>query len=122
MAAYSADLRLRIFNARRDGETTEEVAERFDVCTAFVRRLLQRHRETGSLAPKSGTRGPKPKLAGCDERLREYNARNPDRTPAEARLALGLTASVSTVRRAFVRLGLTRKKSRRTPRSASAPT
>ena len=83
MAAFSPDLRRRVFDARQAGETTAEVAERFAVSPAFVRRLLQRHRETGSLAPKSGPRGPRPKLAGRGDELRAYNAAHPDHTPAE---------------------------------------
>ena len=50
MRAISADLRLRIHEAREAGESTAEVAERFAVSPAFVRRLQQRFRLTGSLA------------------------------------------------------------------------
>src|SRR5687768_11112829 len=60
MAAISLDLRARILAARQAGETTAEVADRFDVSPAFVRRLLQRYRESGSLAPKATPRGSKP--------------------------------------------------------------
>src|SRR5262249_52474068 len=69
-APISMDLRIRIFEARRAGESTAEVAERFAVCPAFVRRLMQRYRETGSLAAKSGPRGRQPLLAGHAEQLR----------------------------------------------------
>ena len=60
MRPFSDDLRQRIHEACEAGETTAEVAERFGVSTAFVRRLQQRFRETGSLAPLSGGRGPPP--------------------------------------------------------------
>jgi transposase len=116
------DLRVRIFEARQAGESTAEVAERFAVCPAFVRRLMQRHRQTGSLAPKSGPRGPQPRLAGHADRLRELNAAQPDLTPAEIRQRLGLTTSVLTVWRMLRRLGLTLKKSRSGPPSGTAPT
>ena len=122
MAAYSLDLRFRIFEARQSGDTTAEVAERFAVSPAFVRRLLQRHRETGSLAPKSGPRGPKPTLAPELERLRKFNAAHPDLTPAEVRDRLRLPVSPLTVWRAFAALGLTFKKRPSTPRNANAPT
>jgi transposase len=56
--ALSMDLRVRIYEARQGGETTAEVAERFAVSPAFVRRLMQRHRETGSLASRTARRGP----------------------------------------------------------------
>jgi transposase len=122
MAAISLDLRSRIFDARQAGETTAEVAERFDVSPAFVRRLLQRHRQTGSLAPKTGPRGPKPRLADQADRLRELNAQHPDLTPAELRDRLGVAVSAVTVWRALVRLGLSFKKSRSGPPSRAART
>lgn len=122
MAAISRDLRLRVFGARQAGETTAEVAERFAVSPAFVRRLLQRHRETGSLDPKAGRRGPRPRLAGDHDRLRRHNAEHPDHTPAEVAAALRLRVSAVTVWRAFRALGLTFKKKRSTPPSATGPT
>jgi len=122
MATISMDLRVRIFEARQSGESTAEVAERFAVSPAFVRRLMQRHRLTGSLAPSTAPRGPKPKLADHAPSLRELNSQHPDLTPAELRQRLGLRVSPLTVWRMLRRLGLTFKKSRSTPRSATAPT
>jgi transposase len=110
MRPFSDDLRLRIHEARQAGEATAEVAERFGVCPAFVRRLEQRFRETGSLAPLPGGRGPTPKLAGREGELRRAVAERPDATPAEHRERLRLPASRVTVWRAMRRLGLTRKK------------
>jgi len=121
MAAISMDLRIRIFEARQSGDTTAEVAERFAVSPAFVRRLTQRHRQTGSLAPSAARRGPQPRLAASADRLRELNARHPDLTPAEVRDRLGVPVSALTVWRMLRRLGLTFKKSRSTPPSRTAP-
>lgn len=115
MAAISLDLRVRIFEARQAGETTAEVAERFAVSTAFVRRLLQRHRETGSLAPPGGRRGPQPKLAAQAERIHQFVAAHADFTAAEVRERMSLTVSVLTVWRMLRRLGFTFKKSRSAP-------
>jgi transposase len=117
MAAISHDLRVRIFEARQAGETTAEVAERFAVSTAFVRRLLQRHRETGSLSPPGGRRGPQPRLAAQAERIRQFVAEHPDLSAGEIRERLGLAVSALTVWRMLRRLGLTFKKSRSTPPS-----
>jgi transposase len=122
MAALSMDLRARIFEARQAGESTAEVAERFAVSPAFVRRLLQRHRESGSLAPNSARRGPRPSLEGQLDRIRAFQAQHPDRTPAEIRAQLGLPVSPLTVWRVLRRLGLTRKKSRSGRPSSGAPT
>jgi transposase len=117
MAAISLDLRQRIFDARQAGQPTLEVAKRFAVCPAFVRRLMQRYRETGSLAPKTGPRGPKPRLAEHADQLRQLNAQQPDLHPAEIRDRLGLKVSPLTVWRALRRLGLTFKKSPTAPPS-----
>jgi len=122
MAAISSDLRVRIFEARQSGDTTAEVAERFAVSPAFVRRLLQRFRETGSLAPKDTRRGRKLRLAAHSGAIRELVGQQPDLTAAEVRDRLGLAASVLTVWRMLRRLGLTFKKSRSGPPNRTART
>jgi transposase len=109
--AISMDLRIRIFEARESGESTSEVAERFDVSPAFVRRLMQRYRETGSLPPSSAPRGRKPQLSGHADQLRRLHAEKPDLTAPEIRDRLGLTVAAVTVWRMLRRLGLTFKKS-----------
>ena len=112
MTPISLDLRQRIFDARQAGETTAEVAERFAVSPAFVRRLLQRHRETGTLQPRTGPRGPRPRLEEHADRIRQLVRQRPDLHPAEIRDQLGLEVAAITVWRALLRLGLTFKKSR----------
>jgi transposase len=52
MAPYSMDLRKRVFKAFQTSGDAEEVADTFEVSRAWVHRLAQRHRETGSLAPR----------------------------------------------------------------------
>jgi transposase len=110
MRPFSDDLRLRIHEARQAGESTAEVAERFGVSTAFVRRLQQRFRLTGCLAPRPHRGGPAPKLAGREGELRQAVTERPDATPAEHRERLRLPASRVTVWRTMRRLSLTRKK------------
>ena len=110
MDTLSMDLRVRIFEARQGGESSSEVAERFGVSTAFVRRLMQRHRETGSLLPLQQRHGPLPVLHGQEERLREAIQATPDARPAELRDRLGLSVSATTVWRAIRRLGFSFKK------------
>lgn len=83
--AISMELRIRIFEARQSGESTSEVAERFAVSPAFVRRLMQRYRESGSLAPSSAPRGRKPRLSGHVDQLRQLHAEQPDLTASEIR-------------------------------------
>lgn len=112
MLAYSSDLRERVFEARRSGDTTSEVAERYEVSPAFVRRLMQRYRETGSIGPLPGGRGPARKLAGRDEELRQAAAADPDATAGEHNRRLNLGVSDDTVWRALRRMGFTFKKKR----------
>jgi len=122
MATLAMDLRIRIFEAREAGETTAEAAERFAVSPAFVRRLMQRHRQTGSLAPSAAPRGPAPQLATRADERRRRAAEHPDFTPAEFRDRLNLAVSGVTVWRMLRRLGLTFKKRRCAPPSRTART
>ena len=110
MRPFSDDLRLRIHEACQAGDSTAEVAERFAVSTAFVRRLKQRFRQTGSLAPLPGGHGPARKLAAHEDALRQAVREHPDATPAEHRDRLKLPAARITVWRTLRRLRLTRKK------------
>jgi transposase len=110
MRPFSDDLRLRIHEACQAGDSTAEVAEQFRVSPAFVRRLQQRFRQTGSLAPKPGGHGPTRKLVAHEEALRQSVRERPDATPAEHRERLQLPAARVTVWRTLRRLGLTRKK------------
>jgi transposase len=104
------DLRLRIHEARAAGEGTAEVAERFAVATAFVRRRLQRFRLTGSLAPTQHAGGPARKLAAPAEALRQAVRDCPDATPQEHTDRLNLPAARVTVWRALRRLRISRTK------------
>jgi transposase len=114
MAAYSMDLRQRVVAACDDGfDTRAEIAERFAVSPAWIRRLLQRRRETGSIAPKPHGGGQPPAFdrAGA-VRLRRAVAATPDATLKELARASGVACSTSAVERGLRRLGITRKKTR----------
>ena len=52
MAPYSMDLRARVVRAWDASGDVEEVAATFAVSRAWVHRLVQRRRETGSIAPR----------------------------------------------------------------------
>src|SRR5258708_18542384 len=108
--AVGADVRLAIPEARQAGERAAEVAERFAVSPAFVRRLEQRFRLTGSLAPKPHAGGPALKLAAHQDALRRAARERPDATPAEHKDRLNLPASRVTVWRTLRRLRISRKK------------
>jgi len=106
----SLDLRQRILAAYDAGEKTKAVAERFAVSPACARRLKQRRRQTGEVAPGKGRPGPKPVLAGEADRLRQAAQAEPGLSACEYRDRLGLPCSALTVWRSLRRLGLTFKK------------
>lgn len=112
MRAYSMDLRVRVLEAAEAGESTAELAERFAVSPAWVRRLRQRHRATGEVAPRTAKDPRVPKLRDHLPRIRELLARTPDMTLAELRDELNVAAALSTLWAAVRSLGLTFKKSR----------
>ena len=110
MAAYSLDLRKRVLRAWDSGSDAETVAAKYEVSRAWVHRLVQRRRETGSITPRPQTKFRARVLAGHDERLAALIAARPDATLAELRDALPTTAGLSTLWRAIDRLGFTVKK------------
>ena len=114
MKAYSMDLRERVVAAcdARDG-TRERIAACFSVSVSWIRDLLRRRRETGSIAPRPRGGGRAPAFdAGAAERLREAVRADDDATLEELAEAAGVACSPSAVYRALGRPGITRKKSR----------
>ena len=114
MRAYSIDLRERVVTAcdARDG-TREQIAARFSVSVSWVRKLIRRRRETGSIAPRPRGGGRAPAFdAEAGRRLREAVRADDDSTLQELARAAGVACCASAVHRALERLGITRKKSR----------
>jgi transposase len=109
MRAYSVDLRGRVLKDCDAGLGTKAVAEKYSVSGAWVRRVKQRRRETGEVAPRPRPRR-EPVWAAHADRLRAAVRARPDATLAELRRRLRLAASVTTVWRALRGLGLSLKK------------
>jgi transposase len=124
MQAYSQDLRERVVRACDEGLGSRvDIARWFGVSTAWIRRLLQRRRETGSFAARPHAGGPPPKMdADRCARLLVLVAQTPDATLAELRQLLQAPVHLSTVARALVRLGWPVKKKLCMPASKTAPT
>jgi transposase len=125
MAAYSMDLRQKILQAyeRRLG-SQGALAHLFGVSLAFVEKVLRQHRMTGTIAPKPHAGGQRPRLDETTHVLLCQLVRDdPDLTLYElcTRIAAetGVRVSVPTMCRVLQRLGLPRKKSRSTRRSAT---
>lgn len=114
MRAYSEDLRQRVVEACDEGVLTrQEIAEHFAVSPAWIRRLLQRRRETGSFSALPGGRGPQPKLNEAQlARLAKQVAAHPDATLAELKKRARLSCCLATIHKALKKLGLSLKKSR----------
>jgi transposase len=122
--AYAMDFRERVAAAHAESGSSAEVAETFGCSEAWVRRLTQRLRETGSLAPRPTARADDQRAYDdADEAaIRALIARQPDATLAEVAAAIGKPACHGTVCRTLQRLNLPRKKSRRGPPSRTGPT
>ena len=53
MRPYSEDIRVRVIHSYENHEGSQrQIADRFQVSLSFVRDLLRRFRQTGSIAPK----------------------------------------------------------------------
>ena len=116
--AYAMEFRRAVAKAYDECGSSIEVAEQFECSESWVRRLIQRRRENGTLAPRPHCVPDQSKLDEQDlSRLAELIAQQPDMTLAELAEALGNKVSVPTVHRATRKLGLPLKKSRCTPPS-----
>ena len=120
MAPYSMDLRKRVIRAWDAGLDAESVAAKYEVSRAWVHRLIQRRRETGSIAPRKQTKFRRRALADQEARLAALIAARPDATLAELREALPTSAALSTLWVAIDRLQLTVKKNRTRRRATTA--
>lgn len=112
MKAYSIDLRERVLAACENAQT-KQVAERFGVSPAWVRRLKQHKRERGDIVPRTGggSRGRK----FDRDRLAQRVAEHPDATLAELRDFLEAPVTLWAICKALQELKLTFKKSRSMP-------
>jgi transposase len=118
MKPYPIELRTRIMAAvDAGGQTQEEVAERFQVSTRFIGKLLAQRRELRHIEPLAHGGGRKSLLTQADlKRLQAALAKRPDATREELRKSVRpkgperLRASRWSIGRALRALGLTRKK------------
>jgi len=125
MKPYPLEFRQRIIEAVNEGlGTVAEIADIFGVGERYIYKLLQRHRETGDVAPRPHGGGA---VAALTEKqllqLADLVFQFPDATLAELQQRLSkrarVSVSLSTIWRALKALDLTRKKS---PAGARKPT
>ena len=126
MRAYSMDLRERVLHDSDAGMQAAAVASKYRVSASWVRRLKQRRRETGEVAPRQQRYGRHPVLASQLHTLAALIREQPDRTPRRPTGRPGYVRSLATIWRAVKQLGFTVKKNgprvrTRSPRRRGRP-
>ena len=115
MKPYDKEFRGEVLAACDSGEGTRSVALRFGVSESWVRRIKQRRRETGQVAPRKA-QPRQPKWHAWADWLRSKIAANPDIYLRELQLDLkkerNINVGLTTICKACRELGLSRKKRR----------
>lgn len=125
MKAYSLDFRKRVLAMCDSGRSTREVAHVQLVSESWVRRLKQRRREDGSIAPRPAG-GPRRNHFDAVRlsQLKRWLHKEPDATlqRLRGRVAeeMGLRCSLMAVCRALKKLGWSLKKRCFEPRNKTA--
>jgi transposase len=121
MRAYSLELRERVLADCQAGESTHSVAFKHNVSKAWVRRLKQRRRESGEVAPRRPIKKTPPKWHAYADRLISLVEQQPDITLRELRERLKVEVSLQTLSVALRRLKYTLKKKSSEPANKIAP-
>jgi transposase len=105
--SYSTDYRKRVIEYRKEGHTLEETKRTFKVSISTIRSWERLNKEQGTPAKRALDR--RYKKINPDE-LKAHVKANPDAYQTEIAEVFGCTESA--IRKAFRRLGITRKKRR----------
>jgi transposase len=122
MDSYSIDLRQRVLADCDAKMETRAVATKYRVSESWVRRLKQRRRESGEIAPRPPRNKVQPSWLPYADRLRALVNEQPDATLRELRDGLGVSLSLATLCRALRSLQLTFKKKSSMRQSKTGPT
>ena len=119
MNAYPIELRQRVLDAVDNNlGTQQKIANTFSVSAIWIRKLLQRRRETGSIEPLPRTQGRKPAFKGANLRqLNDFVEKNPDATLEEIKeyFSDSVHCSIVAIHNTLKRLGWRYKKNRYEP-------
>jgi len=116
--AYPKEYRRAVAAAYDACGSSAQVAKQYRCSESWVRRLIQRRNELGTLDPITRIPYNSRKLHDADmKQLAKLIAERPDMTLGELADALDKKVSVPTVHRATKKLGLSFKKSRSSPPS-----
>lgn len=116
MKPYSKDFRAKIVETKyKTNESIQQIAERFQVSYSFVKRLLKRYEETGSVNSKPHGGGKVPKLNSQQievviQLVEEDNDATLQQLCSRLEEKTGTKVSVPSMCRLLQRLELTRKK------------
>lgn len=116
MKAYSNDLRQKIVETnRRERESIQQTAKRFDVSYSFVWKLVRGYEQTGLVSPKPHGGGAKPKLKGeqlevVAQLIEQKNDATLEELVMQLEEKIGCTVSRATMGRVVLKLKMTRKK------------
>ena len=114
MNAYPIELRQRVLDAVDNNlGTQQKIANTFSVSAIWIRKLLQRRRETGSIEPLPRTQGRKPAFRGANlGQLNNFVEENPDATLEEIReyFSDSVNCSIVAIHNTLKRLGWRYKK------------
>jgi transposase len=125
MQAFSLDLRERLIRAcAEEGCTRQELADLFGVSRSFLQKLLRRHEDGDSIAPRARGKGPAPTLGQKElDRVAHLVREQADATLEELcdllEASKGPSVSLASMCRALQTLGLSLKKSRCMPTSGT---
>jgi len=121
MNTYPIELRQRVVRAVDSNVgTKKQIATTFSVSVSWIRKLLQRRRETGSIEPLPRTQGRKPAFEGKNlKRLEQFINAHPDATLEETKqhFAGVVECSIVAIHNTLKRLDLRYKKNRYVPAS-----
>ncbi len=121
MKTYPIELRRRVLDAVENKlGTQDQIAKVFGVSAIWIRKLLQRKRQTGSLDPSPRTQGRKPAFQGVHlSELDDFVRSHPDATLEEMKdhFADRVDCSVVAIHQTLKRLGWRYKKKRYEPRN-----
>ena len=118
------DLRERILTAYDKGDgSRDQVAHRFRVSLGMVKKLLQKRRHTGDIAPRHHFAGRKPMIVAAHRgQMRALLAKKSDLTLKELREAMALKCSLQAIHVVLGKMGLTYKKRRSGPANKTGRT
>lgn len=114
MGPYSVDLRERVVKAVDEGESSEEVAVRYEIGERTVRRYLQRRKERGNLEADVSPGRPREIDKNQETALLKQSEKYPDASLEKHcerwEKSKNVKVSPATMCRSLQRLGQTRKK------------